>query len=82
MTEKRYEIIRKLGAGGMAAVYLAHDKVLDRDVALKILAGSDAQVSVLNRRFKRECGVCCKLRHPNVIKIFDYGRREDGSFRS
>jgi len=76
----RYEIIRRVGVGGMADVYLAEDTQLGREVALKILhpqyAGDDSFVE----RFRREALAAAKLQHPNIVQIYDSGREGDFNF--
>ena len=67
---KRYNIIRKLGEGGMATVYLAHEKDLDRDVAIKVLPQAFLRNKKLLERFKREARISAKLEHPNIISIY------------
>jgi serine/threonine protein kinase len=69
----RYQIVQRLGAGGMGVVYRAHDPQLDREVALKLLRSSCAgeQVSVL--RMLREAKSVAKIRHPNVVTVYDAG---------
>ena len=71
----KYEITGKLGKGNMGEVFRAHDPVLDRDVAIKVLVGtSDAQST---RRFLEEAKAAAQLNHPNIITIHDFGE-EDG----
>ena len=72
----RYRIVRRLGTGGMGSVYLAHDKQLDRDVALKIprFGGSDSDVQV--QRFYREARAMATLRHPNLCVVHDVGQQD------
>jgi eukaryotic-like serine/threonine-protein kinase len=66
----RYRVVERLGAGGMAAVYLAHDERLDRDVAIKRLHRAERE-DVDARRFKREAKLGASLSHPNLVSIFD-----------
>lgn len=75
----RYEIIKTIGDGGMANVYLAHDTMLDRDVAIKILRGDLASDEKFVRRFRREAMNASKMSHPNIVKIHDVGV-EDGQY--
>lgn len=70
---ERYEIIRTLGEGGMANVYLAHDIILDRDVAVKILRGDLASDEKFVRRFHREAISASSLSHPNIVEMYDVG---------
>ena len=72
----RYEIIRTIGEGGMANVYLAHDVILDRDVAVKVLRGDLAGDEKFVRRFQREAIAASSLSHPNIVEMYDVG--EDG----
>jgi serine/threonine protein kinase len=73
---ERYELERRLGHGGMATVYSAHDLKLDRPVAIKLLADNFAGDEEVRKRFSREARLAAKLDHPNVVKVFDVG--EDG----
>jgi len=66
----RYRLLERLGAGGMAAVYLAHDERLDRRVAVKRLHTADGD-DVDARRFKREAKLGASLSHPHLVSIFD-----------
>ncbi len=72
----RYEIIKSIGEGGMANVYLAHDLILDRDVAIKVLRGDLAGDEKFVRRFQREALAASSLSHPNIVEMYDVG--EDG----
>lgn len=69
----RYEIIRTIGEGGMANVYLAHDVILDRMVAVKILRGDLADDEKFVRRFQREAIASSSLSHPNIVEMYDVG---------
>ena len=69
----RYEVIRLIGEGGMANVYLAHDTILDRDVAVKVLRGDLASDEKFIRRFQREAISASSLSHPNIVEIYDVG---------
>ncbi len=68
--EGRYEIIRLLGRGGMAVVFLARDLVLEREVAIKVLPPGLNQDPQLIRRFQQEAKTAAKLDHPNIIPIY------------
>jgi len=68
--EGRYEILRLLGRGGMAAVYLAKDLVLEREVAIKVLPPDMSRDPQLVRRFQQEAKTAAKLDHPNIIPIY------------
>jgi len=72
----RYLIVRKLGTGGMANVYLAEDKELGRQVAIKILDDRHAQDSQFVERFRREATNAAGLSHPNIVSIYDRGEAE------
>lgn len=69
----RYEIISNIGEGGMANVYLAHDTILDRKVAIKILRGDLASDEKFVRRFQREALSASSLSHPNIVEMYDVG---------
>jgi eukaryotic-like serine/threonine-protein kinase len=72
----RYRIIRKLGAGGMADVYLAEDQELGRRVAIKILNDRHAADDSFIERFRREAKNAAGLSHPNIVSIYDRGEAE------
>src|ERR671933_861 len=72
----RYKIRRKLGAGGMANVYLAEDQELGRRVAIKILNDRHANDDQFVERFRREAKNAAGLSHPNIVSIFDRGEAE------
>lgn len=75
----RYEIIRNIGEGGMANVYLALDTILDRKVAVKILRGDLATDEKFVRKFQREASAASTLDHPNIVGIYDVGE-DDGNY--
>ena len=75
----RYEIIKTIGEGGMANVYLAHDTILDRKVAIKVLRGDLSNDEKFIRRFKREALSVSNLSHPNIVEVYDVGE-EDGNY--
>jgi eukaryotic-like serine/threonine-protein kinase len=75
--DQRYQIERKLGAGGMADVYLAEDQELGRRVAIKILNGRHANDGQFIERFRREAKNAAALNHPNIVSIYDRGEAED-----
>src|SRR6266851_2352022 len=77
---ERYVVERALGRGGMATVYLALDRALDRQVALKALAEHFAADEPLRQRFLREARLAAKLVHPNVVQVYDVGEDERGPF--
>src|SRR5207245_2473140 len=74
--DERYRIMRKLGAGGMANVYLAEDQELGRRVAIKILNDRHANDDQFVERFRREAKNAASLSHPNVVPIYDRGEAE------
>ena len=69
----RYEIIRSIGEGGMANVYLGYDTILDRNVAIKILRGDLSNDEKFVRRFQREALSASSLAHPNIVEVYDVG---------
>ena len=69
----RYQIIKAIGEGGMANVYLAYDTILDRNVAVKVLRGDLANDEKFVRRFQREALSASSLSHPNIDKKYDIG---------
>ena len=77
---ERYTLLEPLGSGGMAKVYLAHDNVLDRDVALKVLREQYADDEDFVERFRREAKNAASLNHPNIVQVYDQGRSEDGTY--
>ena len=70
----RYRLLDRLGAGGMSVVWRAHDEVLDREVAVKVLSPDQA----ISDRILVEARAAARLRHPHVIEVYDFGR--DPSF--
>ena len=69
----RYQIIRLIGEGGMANVYLARDIILDRLVAVKVLRGDLANDEKFIKRFHREANSAATLNHPNIVSTYDVG---------
>lgn len=72
----RYEIIKTIGEGGMANVYLANDTILERNVAIKVLRGDLSTDEKFIRRFKREALSVSNLSHPNIVEVYDVGEEE------
>ena len=72
-----YRILRKIGEGGMGAVFLARDLTLERDVAIKIISPHLAQNPNLMARFKIEAIAQAKLTHPNVVTIYSFNQEGD-----
>jgi eukaryotic-like serine/threonine-protein kinase len=75
-----YEILRLLGQGGMAAVYLAREKALKRLVAIKVLDPELGASSVFRTRFQREAETAAQLQHPNIVPIYRVGEQGGLSF--
>src|SRR3954463_8122574 len=73
-----YEILALLGAGAMGEVYRARDARLDRDVAVKVLAGHLLESPAARERFQREARAVASLQHPNICTIYDVGDTGDG----
>ena len=69
----RYKIIKTIGEGGMANVYLAYDTILERHVAVKVLRGDLATDEKFVRRFQREALSASSLSHPNIVEVYDVG---------
>lgn len=72
----KYEVMAEVGFGGMSMVYRARDVVLDREVALKILHTHLAKREESRRRLRREAQAVAKLRHPNIVEIYDFSDEE------
>lgn len=75
----RYEIIKSIGEGGMANVYVGYDTILNRKVAIKILRGDLANDEKFVRRFQREALSASSLSHPNIVEMYDVGE-DDGMY--
>jgi serine/threonine protein kinase len=73
----RYEIIEQIGEGGMGAVYLAHDRELDRDIALKVLRAPAPSVEE-RERILSEARILASLEHPGIVPVHDVGMLPDG----
>ncbi len=73
----KYEILEELGHGGMATVYRAHDRRLARDVAVKVLHPHLRDSSEIAHRFSTEARAVAKLRHPNIVEVYDVSSEED-----
>ena len=74
----RYTLLTLLGSGGMAKVYLAHDELLGRKVALKILREQHAKDEEFAERFRREARSAAALSHPHIVQVYDYEEEENG----
>ena len=72
----RYELAERLGVGGMSTVVRAHDRRLERDVAIKLLAEHLAEDGQFVARFRREALSAARLVHPNIVQVFDFGLDE------
>lgn len=72
----RYKVLKLIGSGGMANVYLAHDMILDRDVAVKMLRADYSNDPDFLRRFQREAYSVTTLSHPNIVSSYDVGEEE------
>jgi len=77
--DNRYDVVRPLGSGGMGEVFLARDRVLGRDVALKVLRSQYASDSEFAERFRREARSAASLSHPNIVQVYDRGETENGA---
>ncbi|HEU4943611.1 MAG TPA: protein kinase, partial [Solirubrobacterales bacterium] len=73
VVDGRYRVLRRLGTGGMADVWLAEDTHLQRQVALKVLHRRFVQDREFVERFRREAEAAAGLQHPNVVAVFDRG---------
>ncbi|NPC92529.1 Stk1 family PASTA domain-containing Ser/Thr kinase [Bacillus sp. WMMC1349] len=73
----RYQILRVIGGGGMANVYLAEDIILDREVAIKVLRFDFVHDADFIRRFRREAQSAASLDHPNIVSIYDVGEEDN-----
>ena len=78
--DDRYRLIRQIGSGGMAEVYLAYDEVLEREVAFKVLDRKQAENTEAVERFRREARNAASLSHMNIVSIHDRGHTEDGTY--
>ena len=76
----QYQLVRKLGEGGMGEVYLAEHQLLKRPCALKLIKPEAGADPIALARFEREVQSAARLAHPNTIEIYDYGHTDDGTF--
>src|SRR5688572_7950781 len=74
----RYEILARVGEGGMGVVYKARQLSIDRIIALKMLNPEMARDPNWVQRFYNEAKACSRLQHPNTIRMFDFGQTSDG----
>lgn len=76
----RYQLIEEIGKGGMAVVYRAQDTLLQRDVALKLLAAHLEKKESVPARFIQEAQIIAQLEHPHIVPIYDFGTHEERPF--
>jgi serine/threonine protein kinase len=77
--DQRYQVLRRIGAGGMGAVYEATQVAMNRPVALKVLLPGLHRDEVV-QRFEREMKTSSRLAHPNIVRVYDWGKAPDGSY--
>jgi serine/threonine-protein kinase len=77
--DDRYELIELVGSGGMAEVWRARDRRLERDVAVKLLPGAASKDASKRRRIEREARALAATSHPNIVSVYDYGEETGGS---
>ena len=75
---ERYELLSRLGEGGMGMVYRARQLSMDREVAVKLLHPGLIADETTSKRFEVEMRAMARMEHPNAVQIFDYGRTEEG----
>jgi eukaryotic-like serine/threonine-protein kinase len=82
MIDHRYNIIEKIGEGGMGAVYLAEDTRLERKVAIKRLhlVARAQDLQIFHQRFEREAKVMARFQHPSIVSVYDYGTDDEGIY--
>src|SRR5262245_39645468 len=76
----KYHIVERVGRGGMGMVFKAHDPILDRPVALKVISPEVEVTDELRARFFREAQACARLSHPNIVTIYDMGEHDGRLF--
>ncbi|MFN2388255.1 MAG: Stk1 family PASTA domain-containing Ser/Thr kinase [Actinomycetota bacterium] len=76
----RYEVLEKVGSGGMAEVYRGRDELLGREVAIKILSERFSQDRSFVERFRREAQSAANLNHPNIVSLYDFGSEDDQAY--
>ena len=74
----RYQLMDKLGQGGFGAVWRAHDKTLNREVAVKLLNLANENQEEMVARFKTESQVASSFEHQNILRVYDFGQDENG----
>jgi predicted Ser/Thr protein kinase len=77
-----YELIERIGEGGMGVVYRARQRGLERDVAIKLLAAGPGASPAFVERFRREARSAARMQHPNIVEIYEFGRRGELDFFS
>ena len=77
---RSYEIIRELGRGGMAVVYLGRQTTMDRLVAIKVIAAMYSTEADFRARFDQEARTIARLEHPHILPVIDYGEEDFGAF--
>jgi len=77
---ERYELEELVGTGGMSSVYRAHDRMLERDVALKVLHERFTADGDHVERFRREARAVAQLSHPNIVTVIDRGEQDKRQF--
>ena len=80
LSGRRYELIERLGGGGMATVWMAQDTRLGRRVAVKVISDALAAQAPYVERFRREARIAAGLSHPNLVKVYDFGSDGDRPF--
>jgi serine/threonine protein kinase len=76
----RYEILEKIGQGGMASVFKAYQPGLDRFVAIKVLSPTLAEEAGFTERFQREAQSVARLHHPNILQVYDFGTQDNYNY--
>ncbi|MCA9490180.1 MAG: serine/threonine protein kinase, partial [Myxococcales bacterium] len=77
--DQRYQVLERIGEGGMGAVYKARQLAMDRMVALKVILPGQQTEEVV-QRFNREMKTSSRLAHPNIVRVYDWGKTPDGAF--
>ncbi len=77
--DQRYQVLERIGEGGMGAVYKARQLAMDRMVALKVILPGQ-QTDEVVQRFNREMKTSSRLAHPNIVRVYDWGKTPDGAF--
>src|SRR5215813_10221988 len=69
----KYQILERIGRGGMGTIYKGHDPDLERSVALKVISNEVEVTDELRARFFREAQACARLNHPNIVTVYEMG---------